>query len=122
MLIKEVRKEKANYIKVWDMKKLTKEESKILESFNKAIVYELKDTNFFFGNYKDNAICLTKNNNNYYEVCFGFDKYRHYILVYNNLMEACLKALELSLISRVEDDEIKSTAKRALTRKPNHEN
>ena len=93
----------------------------VLESFNKAIVYELKDTNFFFGNYKDNAICLTKNNN-YYEVCFGFDKYRHYILVYNNLMEACLKTLELSLISRVEDDEIKSTAKRALTRKPNHEN
>lgn len=121
MLIKEVRKEKANYIKVWDMKKLTKEESKILESFNKAIVYELKDTNFFFGNYKDNAICLTKNNN-YYEVCFGFDKYRHYILVYNNLMEACLKALELSLISKVEDDEIKQTTKRALTRKPNHEN
>lgn len=121
MLIKEVRKEKVEYIKIWDMKKLTKEESKILEAFNQAIVYELKDTNFFFGNYKDNAICLTKNNN-YYEVCFGFDKYRHYILVYNNLMEACLKALELSLISRVEDDEIKSTAKRALTRKPNHEN
>ena len=121
MLIKEVRKEKVDYIKALDTKKLTKEEAKILESFTQAIIYELKDTNFFFGNYKDNAICLTKNNN-YYEVCFGFDKYRHYILVYNNLMEACLKALELSLISRVEDSEIKQTTKRALTRKKNHEN
>ena len=121
MLIKEVRKEKVDYIKVWDMKKLTKEEAKILKSFTQAIVYELKDTNFFFGNYKDNAICLTKNNN-YYEVCFGFDKYRHYVQIYNNISKACFKALELSLISRVEDDEIKLTAKRALTRKPNHEN
>lgn len=120
MLIKEVRKEKADYIKVWDMKKLTKEEAKILKSFTQAIVYELKDTNFFFGNYKDNAICLTKNNN-YYEVCFDFDKYRHYVQVYNNIFEACFKALELSLISRVEDDEIRQTTKRALTRKKNHE-
>ena len=46
MLIKEVRKEKADYIKVWDMKKLTKEEAKILKSFTQAIVYELKDTKY----------------------------------------------------------------------------
>ena len=77
MLIKEVRKEKADYIKVWDMKKLTKEEAKILKSFTQAIVYELKDTNFFFGNYKDNAVCLTKNNN-YYEHRLGC-MYMHFL-------------------------------------------